>query len=255
MFFKEHPMFFEPDWPAPAKVRAFQTLRTGGESLPPFGTLNLGLHVGDDPVRVQANRDRLFSTFPGVVPLWMTQVHGTRVLDADAWRGWQGGSFTPEADAAVTKTPGLAVVVMTADCLPVLFCDRAGRRVAVAHAGWRGLCAGVLENTVRAMDCPPDEILAWMGPTIGSDAFEVGPEVYDAFVAQAPEDAAAFVSAGVHGKWRADLFALAQRRLETLGLRDIYGGGECTVSQPDRYFSYRRDGKTGRMATTIWLTV
>jgi YfiH family protein len=233
-----------PDWPAPANVHALQTLRTGGVSLPPWDGFNLGDHVGDGEQAVAANRAALRRQLPGE-PLWLRQVHGNLAVDAD---------FAPdfsEADAAVARQSGRVCAVMTADCLPVLFCDRAGSVVAAAHAGWRGLAAGVLENTVRAMLVPPAEILAWLGPAIGPASFEVGGEVRDTFVRHDPEAANAFRPAR-EGKWLADIFLLARQRLNVVGVNAIYGGGMCTVQGQDRFFSYRRDGVTGRMASLIW---
>ncbi|HZX30235.1 MAG TPA: peptidoglycan editing factor PgeF [Rhodocyclaceae bacterium] len=234
-----------PNWPAPPGVRAVQTTRKGGISAVPYDSLNLGDHVGDDPGAVEANRRRL-AEIVLAEPVWLKQVHGVMVADADdAVAGC-------EADAAVSRRPGRACVVMTADCLPVLLCDRAGTVVAAAHAGWRGLAAGVIEATVAAMGRPGDELLAWLGPAIGPDAFEVGDEVRAAFVAHDPLAAAAFVP-GAPGKWLADICLLARQRLVALGIHDVWGGGQCTVADSDRFFSYRRDGVTGRMGTFIWL--
>lgn len=235
-----------PAWPAPAKVRAMQTTRAGGCSAAPWDSLNLGDHVGDDPACVRANRARLRSGLPGE-PAWLKQVHGTRVVDAAL-----SASVVSEADAAYARQPGAVCVVMTADCLPVLFCNRAGTVVAAAHAGWRGLQAGVLEATIAAMAEAPGELLAWLGPAIGPACFEVGDDVRTAFVGSDPEAAAAFAPASP-GKWLADIYRLAERRLHAVGLTSIHGGGRCTVSDRERYFSYRRDGVTGRMATLIWL--
>lgn len=236
-----------PQWPAPAGVRAVFSTRTGGVSLGEFASLNLGTHVGDDPTRVAQNRARLRALLPAE-PCWLEQVHGIEVVRADAPR-------SRHADAAVTDQPGAVCVVMVADCLPVLFCARDGSVVGAAHAGWRGLAGGVLEATIAAMGCAPEALLAWMGPAIGPAAFEVGPEVRAAFVAQDAGHAAAF-AAGQGDRWMADLFSLARRRLERAGLAPeaIFGGGVCTVSDPARFFSYRRDGRTGRMGAFIWLT-
>lgn len=234
-----------PDWPAPAKVRAVQTLRSGGCSPPPWDSFNLGDHVGDDPVRLAANRATLRALLPAE-PLWLAQVHGIGVVDAGS------EPVSPEADAAYVRRPGKVCVVMTADCLPVLFCDRAGTVVAAAHAGWRGLVSGVLEATIRAMAVAPGELLAWLGPAIGPAAFEVGDEVRAAFVAGNPEAASAFVPHGA-GKWLADIYLLARQRLQAAGVGSLSGGEYCTVSDADRFFSYRRDGVTGRQASLIWL--
>lgn len=234
-----------PDWPAPLSVRAVQTLRGGGCSPAPWDSLNLGDHVGDDSVRVAANRASLRALLPGE-PRWLCQVHGTGVVDAAAVDG------VPEADAAFARRPGTVCAVMTADCLPVLLCDRAGTVVAAAHAGWRGLEAGVLEATVAAMEVAPGELLAWFGPAIGAGHFEVGDEVRAAFVARDPSATEAF-QACAGGKWLADIYALARQRLAAVGVTAVFGGAWCTVSDPARFFSYRRDGVTGRMATLIWL--
>lgn len=235
----------QPEWPAPASVRALQTLRGGGCSPAPWASLNLGDHVGDAPARVAANRAALRCLLPAE-PCWLSQVHGTTVVDAANVTG------LPEADAAWTRLPGRVCAVMTADCLPVLFCDLAGTVVAAAHAGWRGLLAGVLEATMRSMGVPPGELMAWLGPAIGPDRFEVGGEVRAAFVARDPEAAMAFQATG-EGKWLADLYALARFRLHAAGLAGIHGGGWCTVGDAESFFSYRRDGVTGRMASLIWL--
>lgn len=234
-----------PDWPAPANVRALQTTRSGGVSAAPYDSLNLGDHVGDAPLAVAHNRQLLASLLPSE-PVWLNQVHGTVVVDASH------ASCLPQADACVSSHPGAVCVVMTADCLPVLLCDERGSVVGAAHAGWRGLCDGVIENTVRAMDVPPATLMAWLGPAIGPQAFEVGEEVHAAFVANQPEAVAAFVP-GANGKWFADLYHLARLRLHALGVTRIYGGGLCTYTDRERFFSYRRDGVTGRMGTFIWL--
>lgn len=235
-----------PDWPAPARVCAAQSTRVGGVSHAPFHTLNLGRHVGDEVRSVAANRERLgaFLNLPAE-PVWLEQVHGIRVLTLPV----ESDNFT--ADAVVTRTPGQVCAVMTADCLPVLFCDEAGTVVGAAHAGWRGLAAGVLEATLQEMQVAPDTVLAWLGPAIGPRAFEVGTEVREQFVRQMPLAADAFVPHG--DKWLADLYHLARLRLAAAGVQHIYGGGYCTHGEPERFFSYRRDGRTGRMASLIWL--
>lgn len=234
-----------PDWPAPARVRSLQTLRGGGCSPVPWASFNLGDHVGDVPANVACNRGLLRAALPAE-PLWLKQVHGVAVADA-------GSPFPAlEADAAFSRQPGKVCAVMTADCLPVLFCDRAGSVVAAAHAGWRGLVAGVLEATMAQMAVPPGDLLAWLGPAIGARAFEVGDEVRAAFMACDTAAASAFVPAGA-GKWQADLYLLARQRLEVAGVQSISGGDRCTVSEPESFFSYRRDGVTGRMASLIWL--
>lgn len=239
------PEAFVPRWVVPPNVRALQTTRLGGVSRGPWASLNLGDHVGDDPGAVAANRAAVRSLVPGE-PAWLRQVHGTAAVDA-AER-----VKMPEADAAWARRPGCVCVVMTADCLSVLFCDRAGSVVAAAHAGWRGLLAGVLESTVAAMGVAPGELLAWLGPAIGPRRFEVGDEVRAAFAARDAASGPCFRPGGAPGKWLCDLPALARLRLAACGVHDVAGGDECTVDDPDRYFSFRRDGATGRMATMIW---
>ncbi|PAV48159.1 multi-copper polyphenol oxidoreductase [Pseudomonas sp. HAR-UPW-AIA-41] len=233
-----------PEWPAPARVRSCVTTRAGGVSLPPFDRLNLGTHVGDDADAVAQNRSRL-QTLLGCQPTWLNQVHSPDVVEATP-------AQVLTADASWTATPGVAALVMTADCLPVLFCDRAGTRVAAAHAGWRGLAGGVLENTLRALAFDPAETLVWLGPAIGPAAFEVGAEVREAFVVQHAEAASAFVPGAQAGKFMADIYQLARIRLAAQGVTAVYGGGLCTVSD-ERFFSYRRAARTGRFASLIWL--
>jgi len=237
--------FFIPEWDVPPNVRALQTVRSGGFSRGPWASFNLGEHVGDDPAAVAANRALLRSSLPAE-PLWLEQVHGTVAVDVEKC------TKSCVADAAFAVTPGRVCVVMTADCLPVLLCDRRGTVVAAAHAGWRGLLAGVLESTVAAMRCAPGELLAWMGPAIGPDCFEVGPEVRDAFV-RGHQPAATAFTPSPGGKWLCDLYRLASQRLQRLGVAAISGGAACTFTDRGRYFSYRRDGVTGRMASLIWL--
>ena len=240
------PGLLRPDWDLPAGVGALLTTRAGGRSVGSFASFNLGSHVGDDPLAVAANRARLRSFLPAE-PLWLNQVHGAAVADADVSEG------VPEADAALARSSRCVCAVLTADCLPVLLCDDDASVVAAAHAGWRGLAAGVLENTVREMGVPPHRLRAWLGPAIGLQAFEVGDEVRAAFVAADPDAVTAFVARPVAGKWLADLFLLARRRLVAAGVTRISGGGVCTVSAPQRFYSYRRDGVTGRFATMVWL--
>lgn len=242
--------FILPQWPAPAKVKALQTTRRGGVSAAPYDTFNLALHVGDDPLRVNQNRMRLAPFMPSE-PVWLEQVHGTAVASADA------AACRVVADACVARRRAAVCVVLTADCLPVLLCDEDGSVVAAAHAGWRGLCDGVLEATVAAMDVAPRKLLAWLGPAIGQQNFEVGADVRTAFMAHDARAAEAFLAlgAGPDGseKFHADLYLLAHQRLHALGVERIHGGGHCTYAEPDRFFSYRRDGVTGRMGTFIWL--
>ncbi|NQD57576.1 peptidoglycan editing factor PgeF [Pseudomonas sp. CM25] len=233
-----------PDWPAPASVRACVTTCQGGISQSPYATFNLGDHVGDDPAAVAENRRRLSDEF-AIQPAWLKQVHGLVVADADP-------AVVAEADASWTDQPGVACTVMTADCLPVLFCDRAGTRVAAAHAGWRGLAGGVLEATLDRLALAPEEVLVWLGPAIGPKAFEVGLEVRDAFTAVHPEAARAFVDGQRPGKLMADIYELARIRLAARGVTAVYGGGWCTVSD-ERFFSYRRTPQGGRFASLVWL--
>ncbi|MCP5268896.1 MAG: peptidoglycan editing factor PgeF [Zoogloeaceae bacterium] len=240
--------WFVPDMPLPPGVRALQTTRQGGVSSPPWDSFNLGDHVADSAADVAANRARLAAVLPSE-PRWLKQVHGTTVLQADHLPSVR--SSPPEADAVVASKLGVVCTIMTADCLPVLFCSRDGQVVAAAHAGWRGLCAGVLEASIRQMQVPAASIMAWLGPAIGPRSFEVGPEVREAFLAQGAEAAAAFVPA-VGDRWLADIYTLARQRLQRAGVAQIHGGGACTVTEADRYFSYRRDGVTGRMASLIW---
>ncbi|MDR2508417.1 MAG: peptidoglycan editing factor PgeF [Candidatus Accumulibacter sp.] len=242
-----------PEWPAPEGVRALSTTRQGGgreAGRGRFSGFNLGAHVGDNEKVVARNRARLIEK-TGVMPVWLNQTHGTRVVDI----GDPALPVLPEADGAVVRIPGRACVVMTADCLPVLFCDTRGSVAAAAHAGWRGLCAGILEAVVRKMDVSGDEILAWLGPAIGPLSFEVDGDVRRAFTGSDSEAGAekAFAVSKIEGKWLADLYCLARRRLERLGIEKIYGGGLCTLRDVERFFSYRRDGQTGRMASLVWL--
>ncbi len=239
-----HPDWIVPDWPAPANIRAIITTRAGGVSRGPFASLNLGLRTGDDPQAVAANRARLRAALPQE-PKWLRQVHGGDVVDADALTG------TPEADASIARRAETVCAVMIADCVPVLLADRDGTVVAVAHAGWRGLAVGVIENTVSALGRDPGGLLAYLGPGIGPRAFEVGLDVRDAFLARDPQAAAAFAPQAP-GKWLADLFLLARQRLQRAGVDSIHGGGLCTYSDTARFFSYRRDRTTGRMAALIW---
>ena len=234
-----------PEWPAPPGVKAFVTSRNGGVSTGPYASLNLGTRVGDDAHAVSENRARVRAFLPAD-PRWLHQVHGTRVVQAD--RVAQETS----ADAAFTRARGVVCAVQVADCLPVLFCDREGTCVAAAHAGWRGLSAGVLEQTIAALGLPASRLIAWLGPAIGPRAFEVGADVLSAF-AQSDPSHSAFAAAADPGKWLADLFALARERLASAGLSAISGGGLCSFSDPARFFSHRRDRITGRQAAFIWL--
>lgn len=234
-----------PDWPAPARVRAVSTTRAGGVSRGPYASLNLAGHVGDDPAAVAENRARLREWLPlPVEPAWLDQVHGTGILDLDS-------AAPGPADGAVTGRADRACVVMTADCLPLLLCSRDGERVGAVHAGWRGLAAGVIEAGLERLDVPGKSVLAWLGPAIGPAAFAVGEEVREAFIRHDPRAEAAFHTRG--GQLHADLYALARQRLEARGVTAIHGGDRCTWSEPEQFYSYRRDGATGRMASLIWL--
>lgn len=240
-----------PDWPAPENVRAVSSKRTGGCSEGVFQSFNLGNHVGDKPVRVQENR-QLFQTLAAMPkePLWLQQVHGTAVARPDLA---SGQNTTPViADAAYSCARQNVCAVMTADCLPLLVCDKAGHEVAAIHAGWRGLAAGVIEQTLRHFQAKPTDIMVWLGPAIGPQAFTVGAEVRSAFIKQQPAATAAF-KVQSNGKYLADLYLLARLRLAAQGITAIYGGEYCTYQQAEHFFSYRRDGQTGRMASAIWL--
>jgi YfiH family protein len=239
-----HPDWIIPDWPVPPAVRAFITTRAGGVSAGPYASFNLGLRAGDDPGAVAANREQLRALLPQE-PKWLRQVHGADVVEADAL------TDAPEADAAVARRHGTVCAVMVADCIPVLLADREGKLVAVAHAGWRGLAAGVIEKTVARMALDPARILAYLGPGIGPRAFEVGADVRDAFLARDAQSGAAFTP-HAPGKWLADLFALARRQLAGAGVTSVHGGGLCTYSDTQRFYSYRRERVTGRMAAVIW---
>jgi YfiH family protein len=269
------------DWPAPPGIHAFTTLRQGaGVSLPPFDHFNLGARCGDDPVAVAANRAELIERFAlPSAPCWLQQVHGIDVIrfsappPAKAGGGWEGvvsGSrrsdstppqpspafagegAEPVADASVTSTPNTVLAILTADCLPVVFAAEDGSAVGAAHAGWRGLAGGVLENTVAAMNVAPGRIIAWLGPAAGPQAYEIGQEVFDAFVSRDARAASAFVATRP-GHWKVDLYVLARQRLADAGVTKVFGGGFCTISDPQRFYSHRRDARTGRMATLVWI--
>jgi polyphenol oxidase len=248
-------MVITPDWPAPARVRCAFTLRSGGMSVAPYDSLNVGAHVGDAAEAVAENRRRVreYLRLPAE-PAWLQQVHGTDVVDLDmleeAPRPASGGA--PRADAAVMHEDGRVCVIQVADCMPVLFAARDGSAVGAAHAGWRGLAGGVLERTVRTLGVPGAGLIAWLGPTISQRHFEVGDDVRTAFVSGDPGAATAFVT-NTRGRWQCDLYALAGRRLAALGIRDVSGGGWCTYADAARFFSFRRDGQCGRMAALIWL--
>ncbi len=252
------------DWPAPPSIHAFTTLRYGaGTSSAPFDTFNLGNRSsadGDDPATVERNRAHLLAhaALPSA-PRWLRQVHGTDVLRVVLRSGkndaeTSGAQSEPEADAAVTTAPGAVLAVLTADCLPVLFCARDGGEVAAAHAGWRGLADGILEATVAAMATPPNQLMAWLGPAAGPAHYEIGTDVHDAFLASGSTAADAFAPTRP-GHWRVDLYALARMRLADAGLaaHHVHGGGLCTIADPQRFFSHRRDRRSGRMASVVWI--
>ena len=237
-----------PDWPAPPAVRAFSTTRQGGVSGDVWQSLNLSTAVGDDAAAVQANRERVrAATGLAQDPQWLHQVHGTRTVHLP----WAGREL-PDADSAWTDRPGMACAVLAADCLPVLLCNRAGDRVAAVHAGWRGLAGGVIESTVTALGGAEEDLLAWLGPAISAPAFEVGPEVRQAFLAADPGAAVCF-TAGRGDRWHADLYALARQRLARVGVHEVWGGHWCTAGAPEWFYSWRRDAAGGRMASVIWL--
>jgi len=257
----DRPAWIVPDWPAPARVRALSTTRHGGVSAGPYGLadgtpggLNLGTHVGDDPAAVAMNRQRLAAHLPAM-PRWLEQAHGCGVVTAD------GASVdVPQADASIATETGHVCAIMTADCLPVLLCDAAGTVVGAAHAGWRGLCDGVIEATLARMAKhagPDPQWMAWLGPAIGPTAFEVGAEVRQAFLDRTSDEDRAAVEAafrpGAPGKYLADIYTLARIRLARAGCRQVHGGDTCTVTDADRFYSYRRDRTTGRMATLVWI--
>jgi polyphenol oxidase len=239
--------YIKPDWPAPRNVFATATTRVGGVSIGPYSSLNLGSHVGDDAHAVEENRKRVRDALGLLAePSWLNQVHGTNVIEADA------AMQAPTADASVAFGPGRVCVVLTADCLPVIFCDDAGTRVAAAHAGWRGLAGGILAATIQSLGAQPDRLIAWLGPAIEQAAFEVGDEVRELFLALDPAHEASFAS-NERGRWQANIYELACRELMRLGVHNIFGGGFACYADQDRFFSYRRDGATGRMGTFVWL--
>jgi YfiH family protein len=236
--------FITPDWPAPPNVKALMTTRSGGVSVGPYASLNLGTRTGDDAACVARNRDIVRKRLPQS-PRWLMQEHGATVVAAHDL------GDVPAADAAWTDRPGVVCAVLVADCLPVLLCDRAGTAVGIAHAGWRGLAGGVIERTVEAMQRPARELIAWLGPAIGPEAFEVGQDVYDAFVQRDASASVAFRHRP-NGKYLADLYALARQRLCATGVMAAYGGF-CTATEAGRFYSFRRDKVTGRMAALVWM--
>ena len=241
------PGFIRPDWPAPANVHALTTLRSGGYSSGPYASFNLAAHTDDDPDAVHNNRRLLREYFrlPGE-PVWLQQVHSNSIVTADA------AASESEADGSWTRAGATVCVVMTADCLPVLICDRQGSRVAAAHAGWRGLHAGVISQAVNTLKADPADLMVWLGPAIGPQAFEVGEEVLQAFIDKDSRNSTGFRQRDDR-RWLCDLYELARIKLLMLGITSIFGGNECTFSDHRRFYSYRRDGKTGRMASLIWL--
>jgi polyphenol oxidase len=236
-----------PDWPAPPGVQALTTLRSGGCSRGAYAGFNLAMHVGDDTAAVARNRqllrDRL--QLPSE-PVWLSQVHGNHLLRAESAHG------ITEADGSWSATARIVCAVLTADCLPLLFCDRAGRHVAAIHAGWRGLHRGIITAAIKALPVQTRDLLVWLGPAIGADVFEVGQEVYDAFVLKNPANATAFRPRD-DSHWMCDIYTLAEIELQTCGIESVYGGGFCTFNDSDRFYSFRRDGVTGRMASLIWI--
>ena len=242
-----------PEWPAPPRVRALSTWRGGGVSTGKYESLNLGTHVDDEGTAVAENRRRLAEAarLPAE-PCWLRQMHGTEVADLDSAVPAAMSVPLSSRDASYTRTPGRICAILTADCLPLLIVDVDGSVIGAVHAGWRGLCAGVLAATVRAMGTDPAALIAWIGPCIGPAAYEVGPEVRDALVAAMPAAAPAF-RINARSRFMADLPLIARLQLQALGLRAIYGGTVCTYADKSRYFSHRRDGQSGRQATLIWL--
>ena len=252
--------YLPPDWPAPKNVRSAISLRTGGVSEAPFNSNNLALHVEDNPAHVLANRQTLVTALNlPCDPLWLEQVHGTDIVYASNVQGVPKAQGIPSADGSYTDTANTVCAVLTADCLPVLFCNNSGTQVAAAHAGWRGLCNGILRDTVQTFAPYDDQVMAYLGPAIGPQTFEVGAEVLEAFLAKAQNTEhqkaikAAFVPSSTAGKHLADLYALARAELAACGVTAVYGGEHCTFSQPEQFYSYRRDRKTGRNASLIWL--
>jgi YfiH family protein len=238
-----------PQWPAPGRVRAASTTRLGGVSAGAYDSFNLATHVGDAEAAVRENRARLRQQLKlPAEPLWLNQVHGSDVAEVED----TAAGLCPAADASIGRASGRVCAVMTADCLPVLLCDRGGTVVAAAHAGWRGLAGGVLETTVDSLGVEPQYLLAWLGPAIGPAAFEVGPEVRAAFVDVHAPAAAAFEPQR-NGRWLADIYRLARIRLAAAGVDAVYGGGFCTFADRERFYSFRRDKVTGRMVSLIWL--
>ena len=237
-----------PDWPAPNTIKAVSTTRLGGFSLPPYDGFNLGTHVGDEPSTVIKNRDYLVDVAQlPESPRWLNQVHGTRVINSNDWQ------LNIDADAIVSQQNNHICTIMTADCLPLLLCNKQGDTVAAIHAGWRGLAAGIIENTIAQFHCAPEDILVWLGPAIGPNQFEVGNDVYQSFTAHSTKAIQAFQQTDAT-HYLADIYLLARQRLTALGVNAIFGGDLCTSSDEQHFFSYRRDDVTGRMASMIWIS-
>ena len=239
--------FIFPDWPAPRSIFALSTTRVDGFSRPPYDELNLGHHVGDEPDLVERNRNYLQKSAQlPEAPRWLNQVHGTQVSFASGWQ------YNDEADAIISDQEKQVCAIMTADCLPLLLCNKQGNKVAAIHAGWRGLANGIIEKTVQDFSCLSNDILVWLGPAIGPNKFEVGSDVFEQFTAQSPLAAHAFQQVdSTH--YLANIYLLARQRLNAIGVNAIFGGEHCTFSDPEQFFSYRRDGVTGRMASMIWI--
>tara|TARA_R110002050_G_scaffold9504_1_gene32898 strand:- start:40096 stop:40839 length:744 start_codon:yes stop_codon:yes gene_type:complete len=237
-----------PDWPAPKTIKALSTTRQGGFSLPPYDGFNLGTHVGDNPNTVIKNRDYLIdiAQLPES-PRWLNQIHGTRVINSHDWQ------FNIDADAIVSEEKDQLCTIMTADCLPLLLCNKQGTAVAAIHAGWRGLAAGIIEKTIAELRCAPQDILVWLGPAIGPNQFEVGHDVYQTFTHYSAEARQAFQQTDAT-HYLADIYFLARQRLSALGIHAVFGGDLCTASDQHHFFSYRRDDITGRMASMIWIS-
>jgi polyphenol oxidase len=234
-----------PDWSAPANIRAASTTRAGGQSLPPYAGLNLGLHVADNAEHVLANRQQLQKQLGFTRdPFWLNQTHSTTCVLAEE-------TISRDADAAITRTPHLPLAIMTADCLPILLCDQAGKEIAAIHAGWRGLAHGIIEQTVAQMQTPATQLLAWLGPAICGQCYEVGQDVYQPFSQRYAFSEQGFTPR--QEKWLANVPVLAQLILQSLGIQEIYYTQHCTFEKEELFYSYRRDGQTGRMATFIWI--
>jgi YfiH family protein len=245
--------FIKPEWPAPNNIHAYTTTREAGYSPPPFASLNLGKSVNDDASFVSKNRELLIRSLglPSE-PIWLKQVHSNKVINIDQL----SNTAQPEADASITTIANRVCIVMTADCLPVLICNRDGTKAAAIHAGWRGLASGILENAIKELNEPVEQLLAWLGPAIGPTRFEVSEDVVTAFLEKDAKAQSAFIPKdATPGKWLGNLYLLATQRLQNLGLLEVYGGNHCTYTDEKNFYSYRRDqGVTGRMATLIWLS-